>query len=131
MTDCLFCKIVDKKIPAEVIYEDESYLAFLDIRPLSPGHSLLIPKEHYRWVWDLPNLGEFFETAKKIVVAQRQAFKTESVWAKIIGDEVPHAHLWLFPRPTEQSFGRANPKEVTGDKMALESHAAAIRQHLS
>src|SRR3989344_8907462 len=84
MPDCIFCQIVEKKIPAEIVYEDDAYLAFLDIKPLAPGHTLLIPKTHYRWIWDIPRLGQFFETAQKIALAQRRAFNTEAVWAKII-----------------------------------------------
>ena len=51
-----------------------SFLAFLDIRPLNKGHTLIIPKKHYRWVWDVPNVGEFFEVARKIALAQKKAF---------------------------------------------------------
>jgi histidine triad (HIT) family protein len=47
MTDCIFCKIINKDIPADIVYEDERFLAFLDIAPINPGHILLIPKEHY------------------------------------------------------------------------------------
>ncbi|MEI7463544.1 MAG: HIT domain-containing protein, partial [Candidatus Taylorbacteria bacterium] len=64
MPSCIFCKIINKEIPANIIYEDADFLAFLDIRPLSPGHMLVIPKKHYRWVWDVPNVGEYFEVVR-------------------------------------------------------------------
>lgn len=105
MDSCIFCKIVKKEIPAHVVYEDKDFLAFLDIHPQSPGHTQVIPKDHYRWVWDVPNVGAYFEVARKIANAQRKAFETEFVLSKIVGDEVPHAHIWVFPN-----------SEVKGDK---------------
>ncbi len=125
MTDCVFCKIVEGKIPAEKVYEDNEFLAFLDIHPLSPGHTLIIPKKHYRWVWDLPagrqaspNIGDFFEVAKKIAVAQQKAFDTDWILSKIIGDEIPHAHIWIFPND-----------KVKGDKNNLKENAEKIRAY--
>lgn len=96
-TNCIFCKIVKKEIPSYVIYENENFLAFLDINPQSPGHVQVIPKEHYRWVWDVPNSSEYFEVAKKVALAQRKAFNTDFILSRIVGDEVHHAHIWVFP----------------------------------
>lgn len=104
-TNCIFCKIVKKEIPSYVVYEDTHFLAFLDINPQSPGHVQVIPKQHYRWVWDVPNVGEYFEVAKKVALAQRKAFNTDFILSKTVGDEVHHAHIWVFPN-----------KEVVGDK---------------
>ncbi len=97
MTDCIFCKIVSKEIPAHIVYEDENFMAFLDIRPISVGHTLVIPKEHYRWVWDVKNIGEYFEIVRRIAQAQRKAFGSEQIISKIVGEEVPHAHVWIYP----------------------------------
>ncbi len=83
MQDCIFCKIVNGEIPSNKVYEDEKFLAFLDINPLSPGHTQVIPKEHYRWVWDVPNIGEYFEVVKKIAKAQKKAFNVERVRSQI------------------------------------------------
>jgi histidine triad (HIT) family protein len=105
MDSCIFCKIIKREIPAHIVYEDDSFLAFLDIHPQSPGHTQIIPKTHYRWVWDVPNVGEYFEVARKIAVAQQKAFGTDFILSKIVGDEVPHAHIWVFPND-----------KVTGDK---------------
>jgi len=118
--DCIFCKIVKGEISAEKVYEEDDFLAFLDINPQSPGHCQVISKKHYRWVWDTPNTGEYFEVAKKVALAQQKAFGQEAIWSKVMGDEVPHAHIWVFP----------NPKETAGDKMDLAGNAAKIRQHL-
>jgi histidine triad (HIT) family protein len=105
--NCIFCKIVKKEIPAHIVYEDENFLAFLDINPQTPGHTQVIPKKHIRWVWDIPssaeakegepNIGEYFEIVKKIALSQRKAFKTDWIISKTVGDEVPHAHVWVFP----------------------------------
>ena len=97
MENCVFCKIIKKEIPADIVYEDKEFFAFLDIRPLSPGHVQVIPKQHYRWVWDVPNIGQYFEVVKKIALSQKKAFKTDLIRSQIYGDEVLHAHIWLWP----------------------------------
>lgn len=119
MKDCIFCKIVSGEIPSYKVYEDENFLAFLDIRPQSPGHVQVIPKEHYRWVWDVPNAGEYFEVVKKIAKAQMKAFQTDWILSKIVGDEVAHAHIWVFPN-----------SEVSGDKMNFEENQNKIVESL-
>ncbi len=117
--NCIFCKIIAGEIPSYKIYEDETYLAFLDINPQSPGHTQVIPKKHIRWVWDAGNAGEYFEVAKKIALAQRKAFDTEFILSKIVGDEVPHAHIWVFPSSA-----------ISGDKKDFETNAEKLRKEL-
>lgn len=119
MKNCIFCKIIKKEIPAEIVYEDSDFLAFLDINPQSPGHTQVIPKKHIRWVWDHENVGEYFEVAKKIALAQRKAFETDFILSKIVGDEVPHAHIWIFPN-----------SEVKGNKKDFKENANKIRKAL-
>src|SRR3989338_673724 len=97
MEDCIFCKIVSGEIPATKVYEDENFLAFLDIHPQSPGHAQVIPKKHYRFVWDVPNIGEYFELVRKIAKAQQKAFNEELIREQVFGDEVKHAHVWVWP----------------------------------
>lgn len=118
-SDCVFCKIVKKEIPAEIVYENAEFLAFLDIRPESPGHTQVIPKKHVRWVWDYENAGAYFEVAKKVALAQRKAFDTEFILSKIVGDEVPHAHIWVFPN-----------NKIKGDKMDFPGNAEKIRKNI-
>ena len=113
---CIFCKIIAREIPAHIIYEDDSFLAFLDIRPLSPGHALIIPKDHYRWVWDVPNIGHYFEVVQKIAKAQQKAFGYDKVLSKIVGEEVEHAHVWVYPGDG-----------ATGDKNDFEGNAKKIQ----
>lgn len=129
MNDCIFCKIVNGEIPSYKVYEDENFFAFLDIHPQSPGHVQVIPKKHYRWVWDLPSealakegeptTGEYFEVVQKIAIAQQKAFDTEWILSKIIGDEAPHAHIWVFPN-----------KEVSGDPKDFEGNLQKIKEYI-
>ncbi|MFZ3044081.1 MAG: HIT domain-containing protein [Minisyncoccia bacterium] len=119
MENCIFCKIVRGEILATKVYEDEKYLAFLDIHPQAPGHTQVIPKTHYRWVWDVPNVGEYFEVVRKIAKAQQQAFGTEWILSRVIGDEVPHAHIWVYPS-----------SEATGNKDDITGNAEKLRQAL-
>jgi histidine triad (HIT) family protein len=117
--NCIFCKIVAGEIPAHKVYEDDNFLAFLDISPQSPGHTQIIPKDHYRWVWDVPNVGEYFEVARKVAKALQKAFDTDFVLSKIVGDEVSHAHIWVFPND-----------KMEGDKKDFEGNAAKIIEAL-
>ena len=114
MPDCIFCKIVNKEIKAEVVYEDDNFLAFLDINPRGPGHTLVIPKKHYRWVWDYPEIGEYFEIVKKIALATKKAFGVEMIRSQVFGDEVPHAHVWVWPNfnTTEDRDFENNAKKI-------------------
>lgn len=98
METCIFCKISQEKLPAYVVYDDADYLGFLDIAPLNPGNVLLIPKKHYRWVYDVPDFGAYFEAAKKVGLATLKAVKAHSVNFLTLGYEVPHAHIRIIPR---------------------------------
>ena len=115
--DCIFCKIIKKEIPAKVVYENENFLAFLDINPMGPGHTQVISKKHYRWVWDVPNIGEYFEVVRKIALAQKKAFNANIVRSQVYGEEIAHAHIWVWP-------------EVIGDEKELEINAEKIIQAL-
>lgn len=119
MENCIFCKIVIGDVPSHKVYEDEQFLAFLDIHPQTPGHTQVIPKEHHRWVWDVPNTGKYFEVVQKIALAQRKAFGTDWILSRIVGDEIAHAHVWVFPS-----------NEAKGDKHDFEENAQKIRAQM-
>ena len=119
MENCIFCKIVAGKIPSYKVYEDDSFLAFIDINPESSGHVQVIPKKHFRWVWDVPNVGEYFEVVRKIANAQQKAFDTEWILEKIVGEDVHHAHIWVFPN-----------LEVKGDKKDFAGNMEKIKSFL-
>jgi histidine triad (HIT) family protein len=101
--DCVFCKIVSKEIPSDIVYEDDFVLAFLDIHPKAPGHTLLIPKEHHRWFIDLPdNLSdELFKSAKKVAKMLKAEYSGDFVRLGIVGTDVPHVHVHLIPQKIE------------------------------
>jgi histidine triad (HIT) family protein len=119
MNNCIFCKIISGEIPSYKVYEDENFLAFLDIHPQSSGHTQVIPKKHFRWVWQVPNVGEYFEVVRKIALAQQKSFKTDFILSKIVGDEVEHAHIWIYPN-----------SKVSGDKMDFENNLKKIKAAL-
>ncbi len=98
MVDCIFCKIADGQIPSNKIYEDKDYLAFLDIKPLNPGHALVIPKKHFRWVYDVDDQGGYWSVAKEI--ANRVIKELNAVYVMYVtwGLEVEHAHIHVVPR---------------------------------
>lgn len=108
--NCIFCKIIKGEIPCFKVFEDKNFIAFLDKFPKSTGHCQIIPKEHHRWVWDLPDIGAYMEAAKKVANAQRKAFGTEMIVSHIIGDEVAHAHIWLVPQ------GHTKNQNLTGEE---------------
>jgi histidine triad (HIT) family protein len=97
MDSCIFCKIANGEIPSNKIWEDENYLAFLDIHPEAEGHTLVIPKKHYRWVWEVEDYNGYMQKVKEVVKILQEKYKTEVITAKIIGIDVSHAHVHLIP----------------------------------
>ena len=105
MDDCVFCKIVRGEIPCHKVYEDENFLAFLDIKPFAMGHTLIIPKKHYRWVYDVPNFGEYWQLAQKISLnIKKSSLNPGYISFLTMGNEVLHAHIHLIPRSTEDDI---------------------------
>jgi histidine triad (HIT) family protein len=100
MDDCIFCKIVRGEIPSDKTYEDDNFIAFLDIHPKAPGHTLIIPKMHQQWVWDLPDdlYEKLFVVAKNLAKKLKAEHKADYVQLSIVGKDVPHAHAHLIPR---------------------------------
>lgn len=102
---CIFCQIVRKEAPASIIYEDDKVLAFLDIRPLNEGHTLVIPKQHYENVYDIPedlNI-HVHKTVKRLAVIVKKVTKAEGITIiqqneSAAGQEVFHLHVHVVPR---------------------------------
>ena len=109
--DCVFCKIVKKEIPAEIIYEDDSLISFLDINPVNKGHILLIPKEHYPWMTDLPDalLSKIYTKAKHLMEKIKTALKADFVVLSVVGIDVPHFHIHLLPRYNDDGLANFWP----------------------
>ena len=120
--DCIFCKIVRGEIPSEKILETSDFLVFLDINPRAPGHALVIPKQHHRWIWDVPQYTEYFEVARTVARAQQKAFGTDAIMMRVTGDEVFHAHIWVLPNPDHVS--------ADFDKKDITKNAELIRRAL-
>lgn len=90
--NCIFCKIIEGEIPANIVYEDDLSLAFLDLEPINPGHTLLIPKSHQDHLWDLDpeTYNYLFQTAKKIKAALQKTYSPPRVGLIVEGFGVPY-----------------------------------------
>jgi len=106
MSESIFTKIINRAIPADIVYEDEKVIAFLDINPVHKGHTLVVTKEQYRWFTDLPSelISPLFEISQKIAVALKEATEADFIQLSIVGDEVPHVHVHLIPRFTNDNL---------------------------
>jgi histidine triad (HIT) family protein len=133
---CVFCKIVQKQIPVSIVYEDTRVLAFLDIKPLNEGHTLVIPKAHYENIFDVP--GELIEyvhgVTKKIAFAVKKTTNADGISiiqqnGKAAGQDVFHLHVHIVPRYEGQklpSFSELS--EATREE--LNQTATKIRKYL-
>lgn len=102
MTECIFCKIINKEIPADILYEDEDVVSFRDVNPLAPVHALIIPKKHIESMNDFEDyllLSKMFKIAVKIakdLKISENGYKLLIRTGKDGGQEVPHVHLHLI-----------------------------------
>jgi histidine triad (HIT) family protein len=127
----IFSRIIAGEIPCYKIAEDEQFFAFLDINPLTKGHTLVIPKIEEDYLFDLPDevLAGLMLFAKKIAVAQKESLECERVGVAVIGLEVPHTHVHLIPINAEKDMNFANPKLKLATE-EMEKIAATIREKL-
>ena len=108
--ECIFCKIASKEIPAKILVETESCVGFLDAFPLAKGHVLIIPKNHYEKIQDLPAdvNNEIFSTVQKLI-SRVDSLTGATLVAihngKDSGQEIPHVHVHLIPRSKDDSAG--------------------------
>lgn len=129
MSESIFAKIIKGEVPAHKIYEDATTLAFLDIHPVQPGHTLVIPKRQEEFVWDLTD-AEYqavMATVLKVARQLREVLGCRYVGERIIGLDVPHAHVQLIPFNTIEEWRRQQDMSVTADDEALAALAARIR----
>lgn len=117
MADCIFCKIATGDLPNYTIYEDSHFMAFLDMYPRVKGHTLVIPKKHYRWVYNVPHFGAYWEVAKKVTNAMNKTMSPEFVTYVTHGLEVPHAHIHVLPRGKGETSFVPEQKKFTEDEM--------------
>lgn len=105
MNDCLFCKIIAGDIPADKVYEDDKIVAFLDINPVNPGHTLVVPKEHSLNLYDVSDeiLKKMIVLIKNLSIAIKSAVKADGINIEmnndpIAGQVIMHTHMHIVPR---------------------------------
>jgi len=127
----IFSRIVAGEIPCYKIAENERYFAFLDISPLTPGHTLVIPKREVDYLFDLDDveIAEINVFAKKVAIAIRKAIPCQRIGSAVIGLEVPHAHIHLIPIQKERDMLFSNTK-LKLPQEEMEKIAADIRAQL-
>ncbi|HTH93546.1 MAG TPA: HIT family protein [Candidatus Paceibacterota bacterium] len=121
MNDTIFGKIIRKEIPATVVYEDEQFLAFMDINPLAKGHTLLIPKEQYAWMQDAPDevVSAVFLKAKELILVLKKTLECDYVQLMVVGNEVPHFHIHLIPRMHGEDIHGPHVKYEEGEMQSI------------
>ncbi len=126
----IFTKIVQGEIPCHKIAETEAFLAFLDIRPMTEGHTLCIPKREVDYYFDLKDeeLSALTLFAKKVAEAIKEAIPCNRVAVGVLGLEVPHAHVHLVPVETMADFRFG--KHLSFEQEELAATAVKIREHL-
>lgn len=121
MQDSIFTKIIKGEIPSYKIYEDERVYAFLDIHPVTPGHVLVIPKIQIEFVWDLDDADYLavMKVAKLIATHLRSTLGVRYIGEKVVGVDVPHAHVQLIPFNDSAEFQRHVDQSEAPDFGAL------------
>src|SRR5882724_8558040 len=112
MSKTIFSKIIDREIPGYIVAEDDRFIAFLDINPLSIGHTLVVPKKEIDYFFDVDDstLSALMLFAKRVSAAIKKSVNCKRVGVVVIGFEVPHAHLHLVPMNHMGDINFANPK---------------------
>ncbi len=119
MDGCVFCKIIKGEIETVKIYEDDKFFAFLDIRPINPGHTLLLPKKHIDYIFDIeePLYSEIFQTAKKLAQPIQTAVQSKKIGLAIEGFGVPHVHIHLIPINNLNDVDPHRAKSATAEEL--------------
>ncbi len=120
-TPSIFTRIIRGEIPCEKILEDDRFFAFLDIRPIAPGHTLVIPKAQIDKVFDLSteDLAGILPFAQRIATALEKAVPCKRIGMLVAGFEVPHAHIHLVPLQEEGDLSFAKAKAATKEELGL------------
>ena len=110
----IFSKIVSKEIPCFKVYEDDNFLAFLDINPLKKGHTLVVPKKETDYIFDIHSkeYKELWIFAQSVAKAMKKVIRCERISIVVVGLEVPHAHIHLIPIDYVHEINFALPKKV-------------------
>jgi histidine triad (HIT) family protein len=133
---CKFCQIALKALPVAIVFQDPISLAFLDYRPLFPGHTLLIPKDHYETLSNLPAqlVGSFFGNVQLLAGAVERGLQAEGTFVAInnkVSQSVPHLHVHIVPRKKGDGLrGFFWPRQKYKDEQAMRLAQSAIMGEL-
>ena len=136
LTDCVFCRIVAGEHAAEVVWRSDASIAFLDIRPVFPGHTLVVPPEHVVTLADLPapDIGPFFTDVQRLAVAVQAALEADGSFVAInnvVSQSVPHLHAHVVPRRRKDGLrGFFWPRQKYESDDAMAEVAESIRSAL-
>lgn len=118
--DCLFCKIINKEIPSEIIYEDDKILVFLDINPTTNGDTLVIPKEHYLDIFETPS--DILEHMNKVMQELYPKYQEKLNCSgltittnKDYGQDIKHFHIHFIPRYLDDEVKHSSNKDILKD----------------
>lgn len=127
----VFTRIINGEIPCYRVAEDDRYLAFLDVRPLKPGHTLVVPKNEVDYIFDMDEdaLAGMMLFAQKVARAMKEVIACNRIGVAVIGLEVPHAHIHLVPITREGDMLLSNPR-VSPSKEENERLAMEIGAHV-
>ena len=124
MEECIFCKIIKEEIPCYKVYEDNDFLVFLDIKPVNIGHSLVIPKKHYKNIFDLPEdlIAKYFVLVKKIASIIKKSINADGINIGMnneiaAGQVVFHSHIHIIPRFDNDGLIHWGSKDIDNLKM--------------
>jgi histidine triad (HIT) family protein len=133
---CIFCRIAQKQVSASLVFEDEQVVAFLDIRPLNKGHTLVIPKAHYESIFDIPQdlIAYIHGITKRVAIAVEKATNADGISiiqqnGKAAGQDIFHLHVHVIPRYEGQKLPSFS--EISeADREELRQTAVKIRKHI-
>ena len=114
----IFTRIINGEIPCYKVAEDDRFIAFLDVRPLKPGHTLVVPKREVDYIFDLDEetLAAMMVFARKIAMAMKEVIDCRRIGVAVLGLEVPHAHIHLIPLTRETDMLFTNPRVPVTDE---------------
>ena len=134
---CRFCAIVAGTLDAEIVYTDDDVLAFLDHRPLFPGHTLVVTRAHIETLRDLPAhaLGPFFTVVQRLAVAVQDGMQAQGTFVaenNVVSQSVPHLHVHVVPRRRKDGLrGFFWPRQKYADATAMRAAGEAVRAALA
>lgn len=127
----VFTRIINGEIPCYKVAEDDRFIAFLDVRPLKPGHTLVVPKKEVDYIFDLDEktLADMMVFARRVALAMKEVIDCKRIGVAVLGLEVPHAHMHLVPLTRETDLLFTNPRLSPTDE-ENKRLAKAISDHV-